>query len=273
MTVDNPQPDNTPWHASLPADLQSNQSITKHTNVEGLARAYVSASSMIGKNPDDFIPVPKDDAGRLAAFRKLGAVDKEDGIKVNLGADAPETVKTLTPALAKLAVEKGIHPSHVQAIVDTVSGHLKATDGKTAEERTAQHAKNIETLKGEFGTAYDAHVKLANDGIAKLETVAKLGEGGGARLLEKLNKAGLGTDPDVIKALAFVGDITAEDDSGAARGGAAGGSFGSGTASAYEAKAREYQTQSVIAKDPLERQRLQTLATQEWEKAAKAANG
>jgi len=260
---------NTPWHASLPDDLKTNPNVTKFESPEALARSYVSASHLIGKKPEDLIEVPKDDAGRLAAWRRLGAADKPDAYKINFAADAPESVKGLVPVLAKVAAEKGLHPSHVQAVAEALAGHAKQGATDEATKRDAKHTENINALKTRLGAGFDNHVKLANAGLAKAGE--KLGEGGAARLHDKLKDAGLATDPDVLDALALLGSLTAEDDSGAARGGESDGNnggFGSGTPSAHEAKALDYQRQAMNSKDQFERRRLNDLAEKEWAAAA-----
>lgn len=210
------------WHASLPEDLRGNASLTKFNDVETLARSYVSASGLIGKDPNSIIEVPKDDAGRLGAYRKLGALDKPEGYKFK--EHGHERAKPLGPLLAKVAAENGLHPAQAQKIYDAVAGHVVQGASDDTTKLDAQHAANVEALKGVWpADKFDERVRTANAGLAKLETAAGLGEGGSARLMEKLNKAGLGTDPDIMRALAVVGDLTAEDGSVPARGGAGGG--------------------------------------------------
>ena len=262
------------WHASLPEDLRGNASLTKFNDVETLARSYISASGLIGKDPNSVIDIPKDDAGRLSAYRKLGALDKPEGYKFK--EHTHERAKPLGPLLAKVAAENGLHPSQAQKIYDVVASHVVQGASDDTTKADAQHAANIEALKGVWpADKYDERVRTANNGLAHLEKAAGLGEGGSARLMEKLNKAGLGTDPDIMRALAVVGDLTAEDDSGAARGGGkgGGGNFNGATAASHEEKAREYQQQAVNSTDYAERKRLNGLAMVEYEKAAKIANG
>ena len=268
-----PAPAPATWHASLPEDLRGNASLMKFDDVETLARSYVSAAGLIGKDPNSIIEVPKDDAGRLGAYRKLGALDKPEGYKFK--EHAHERAKPLGPLLAKVAAENGLHPSQAQKIYDAVAGHVVQGASDDTTKLDAQHAANVEALKGVWpADKFDERVRTANAGLAKLETAAGLGEGGSARLMEKLNKAGLGTDPDIMRALAVVGDLTAEDSSVPARGGGGGtGGFNGSSAAAHEEKAREYQQQAIASTDHNERKRLNVLAAAEYEKAAKIANG
>ena len=42
------QPQETNWMSSLPSDLQTNDSLTKFSSVESLAKSYINAQGIIG---------------------------------------------------------------------------------------------------------------------------------------------------------------------------------------------------------------------------------
>ena len=89
----------------------------------------------------------------------------------------------LTPAQAQL-----VHDKFVERMIGTADGQMN--------EAADMQGQNEEALKKEFGTAFDERVAAAKRGIS---------EYGGDDLMGKLINAGLGSDPDVIRAFSKVG--------------------------------------------------------------------
>lgn len=255
------------FREALPDDLKQHPSLQKMTNIEHMARSYVSAQKMVGKDPDSIVELPKadDPDGRRAVLAKLGLPEKPEGYgELKPPEGAPEFLKPEGP-LAKGFIEAahklGVLPDQVSGMYEWFSGVMGEAAQAREAELNAEADENIRALQGEWGNAYDQRVAAANFAIDKL---------GGDELRNELDAAGLGASPVVLKALAQVGGIMAEDGVGDGRGTGKGSSFG-GVMTPDEArsKAREMQQIALNEKNPAERRRL----NEEAQKYYKMATG
>lgn len=260
-----------PWYSSLPEDLKADPSVTKFKTPEDLARSYVGLQKMAhNKDPDAFIPVPaSDDDGtqRRQVLQKLGLPDNPDGYELQAPKGAPEGFKPdteMAKAFQQEAHKLGILPDQARGLFEWY-GQLT---GQTMQGQQAKQQEmvqqNIEALQNDWGDAFDTRVRTANFAVNVLEE--KTGVGDGA-LLQKLNDAGLGNDPTVLKALYEMGRVYSE------QGQTAGGERGStnfGTApNEARAKGQELLRKAMDARNPAEMRRLNEEAQKYFKLAAK----
>lgn len=241
------------FREALPDDLKQHPSLQKMTNVEHMARSYVSAQKMVGKDPDSIVELPKadDPDGRRAVLAKLGLPEKPDGYeKLSLPEGAPEFMKPegqLAQGFMETAHKLGVLPDQVSGMYQWFSGVMGEAAQAQEAEKNAKADENIRALQGEWGNAYDQRVAAANFAIDKL---------GGEDLRAALDDAGLGASPVVLKALAQVGGLMAEDGVGDSRGGKGGPFGGAMTPDEARSKARDMQQAALNEKNPSERRRL-----------------
>lgn len=194
---------------ALPEDLRSHPSVAKAEKPEDFIRQAINAERLVGVDPSRVVTVPLegDDEGFRGALHKLGLPDTTEGYKLRAPQDKDgKPIEAFDPsksALARSFVEKaheaGVMPKQAQALYDWMVGHTQET--MQAREKQADEAfhRNVATLRERWGDNYDANVALADFAAGKMG------------IAEKLNRAGLGHDPDVLQALARYGKMLGED--------------------------------------------------------------
>jgi len=225
----------------LPQELREDPNIAKHQDLEGFARTFKHAQQMVGKDPSQIVEKPQDptDADQRRQFLShLGLPDTADGYQLQQPKDSEgnpiEAVPTdtdLAKGFIQKAHEVGILPDQAQELFDWFGQQVQETTTGQRQQTEQQAQQNIEQLKKEWGQAFDQNVRAANFAVEQLD------EGQDGSLREKLDRAGLGSDPEGIKGLSRIGKMMSED--GSAATGAEKGSSGFGNAMAPdEARAR-----------------------------------
>lgn len=243
--------------SALPEDLRDHPSIAKAEKPEDFIRQAINAEKLVGVNPNRVltIPEPGDTDGFRSALYKLGLPEAMDNYTIEPPKDADgnplqgfNTDTELAKGFLSKAHEAGVMPKQAEALyhwfAEQTQGHQKAQ----AEKAEQAFNENIATLKEQWGDNYDANLGLA-DFAAK-----KLG------ILDKVNDAGLGHDPDVLGALAQVGKLLGEDHEVTPG--------GSGNAAAgYREQAMDLLRRAQETRNPREAKRLNEEAQQFFAKA------
>lgn len=242
---------------TLPADLKSHTALAKITNVEHMARSYISAQKMIGKDPDRVVELPgaEDLEGRRAVLERLGLPKDTTGYKLEAPQGAPEFLAPKGPlaeGFTAAAHKLGILPDQAAGVYQWFAGAMSETAKMQASQEDAAHAENTRALQAKYGAAFDQNIAAANFGVDKV---------GGDELRALLDSKGLGTHPLVIEAFSQIGKMLAEDGIGDTRGGGGGNPFGGALApDEARAKARDLQAQAMKEPNMAERRRLNTEA-------------
>jgi hypothetical protein len=162
------------------------------------------------------IKVPGKDAKpeEVAAFRKaIGALDKPEDYKAALPKDyqLDEVQTALLASMQKAAADTGLPAPSFEQFTKAYFEFESQVQAKIGEELDAYMAESEAALKAEFGADYDKKARAA-----KLFIDAKLNVPEFARLLDETvtwngRKIQLGSHPAVVKAMALIGERTAED--------------------------------------------------------------
>jgi len=194
------------FHDQLPEDLRDDPSLQDIEDVGSLAKSYVHAQRMVGK---DKLAMPGEDATQEEIdefYNKLGRPETPDAYEL------PETPEDADPRFApdeefvgnfkEAAHKMGLTAQQTKDLYEWYQGEaqnrLEAVDkhlDQTYEESKA-------ALQKEYGKAFPEKMKAAK---------LALQEYGGDAVLEKLEKAGLANDADVVKAFVKAGEPLMED--------------------------------------------------------------
>jgi len=199
------EPLNIPsWRDDLPDDLKTNESLATITDVSALARSFVDTKSLVGANTIK-IPARDADEDQMGVFYdKLGRPAKSDDYEIP-SEGLPEGHMMSDEDRTKLKAT--FHKLGLTPVQAAMAYRELAQSGFDAGQSLTQQseqvaAANVEALKKQWGSAYDQNVDLAKSAVLKL---------GGEAFRDKLNAAGLGTDPVVLDALTKVGKMWADD--------------------------------------------------------------
>jgi len=184
----------TDWRSALPEDIRGEKSLSTFKDIGGLAKSYVESQKLIGGS----VRIPGSDAKpeEVSAFhRKLGVPEAPDKYELKTG---PWIDEPALQGFRQAAHKLGVPPAAAQGLLDWYGSVWEARQGNIGEE-----TKRVESqLKQEWGAAYEKHIALAQRTVREM---------GGEELLTFLDDSGLGNNPALIKMLARVGSILAED--------------------------------------------------------------
>ena len=201
LTLDN-------WRDSLDEDLQTSPSLADIKDVPSLAKSYVHAQKLIGR---DKVTIPPQDAPaeeRLQVMDKLGRPDAPDKYSLSLADDVPEGVKshmvqTGTEAWFRQVVhDAGLLPWQAENLWKAWGALQSEIHNQASSSQQEAMAGMEKAIKTEWGNAYDEKVKLAQ------ATFAKFGDENSAQFLEQ---TGLGNHPAMLKMFAKIGEAIGED--------------------------------------------------------------
>lgn len=172
----------------LTGDLQSNEHVLKHQNINELVQAYVDYAA----KADRLIEVPGDDADDatrdafLDRFRPATPEEYQlsappDGVPYSSEAEA---------AFRTLAHQLGLTQQQAKQLHQY---DVERTQAAIAQQQTAQKQK-LEALRKDWGDAFDANVKEAQAAFKEIATQLE-----DDSLAERMVKTGYGNDPDMLR--------------------------------------------------------------------------
>ena len=193
------------WADSLPEDIRKDPSLSTIKTLPDLAKSYVNAQKMIGK---DKIPVPDakhaTEADWLAVYHKLGAPTKVDDFKFKLpdGLDEKTVDAGFMTKIKEAAVAAGVAPWQFEKIFNAYHEVATTKIGESDKEFETVRNTDIDNLKKEWGQAYENQIKKANVAFQELLKPEER-----KRLIED----GIAGHPSVVKILANAAKMLTPD--------------------------------------------------------------
>lgn len=194
-------PEGKEWLKGADLDIIKDPSLQSIPDVATLAKSYVHAQKMVGK---DKVVVPDANSSEedwAAFYRKAGLPESIDTYELS----APEGLYSdeQAAAIKQLAFENNIMPSQMAKILEAQKGFLDERTTTEAEQDQELVEQALAELKEEWGEeGYNANV-------AKAQTVIE--EFAPEGFTEYLEETGLGDDPMMIKLLSKIGENLTED--------------------------------------------------------------
>lgn len=200
------------WYAELPEDLHPQ--VEKFDTVEDLAKGYANAESMIGSS----VRIPSEDAeaGQWDQFKeKLRDVpgitmmpngDDEQGwsdLYSTLGRPGESSAYEIDDAgFAELAHANNLTTNQARNLYEAYMG----AENQKNEQRQIELQGLMESLKEEWGAAYEQNGRRAQQAVEYLDKKIKAG----GELTRALHEPGMGDHPLLIKALSAIGEMLGE---------------------------------------------------------------
>lgn len=164
VTSDNGSANEQKWYSSLNEEYRNHPSVTKFTDVNGMAKSYLALESLMGQEK---IPVPKgaDDTNAWALYNKAFNVP-ETSDKYDFKIEGFEDVDLS-------AYKEIMHKHHLSNEVanDLLTQHLQAfTEYENLRIQEIEKAKDEATtsLKKEWGLKFDENLKTAKNFLEKM---------------------------------------------------------------------------------------------------------
>lgn len=202
-----PPADTTPrfvddgWLKGVELDVANDPSMKAIKDLQGLAKSYVHAQRMVGK---ERVLLPNEKATDQEwknFFSKIGLPEEKD---YQLGIDdkASALGKEVIDEFKKLAYAQNLLPKQATEVLKYIDGKLKAkNEASVAQEAEAIKAE-IDGLKQEWGDAFPNKLKHCQ------RVVSMFGDEGFQKYLDE---SGLGNDTKFIKFINKIGESLHED--------------------------------------------------------------
>lgn len=164
----------------LPDDLKSAPTFRNFTGdtlndvVGKLAKSYVSAQSLVGLDKNAVLKIPstpEDKEGWSAVYDKLGRPKeaKEYGIdEVAKAVEFDGIDGKFVEAISAKAHEMGVPKQAMQELAKMYFEHTKSGMTASQQEAEAMAQKYVDTVKKEFGDAYEARMKKITGTLSKV---------------------------------------------------------------------------------------------------------
>tara|TARA_R100001369_G_C3312501_1_gene167576 strand:- start:879 stop:1706 length:828 start_codon:yes stop_codon:yes gene_type:complete len=193
------------WRDSLPDDLKSNNSLSKFSDVSTLAKSYINAEQMIGK---DKMVVPGDNTTEDEwndIYTKLGRPSDAGSYELNVALEEGQEIDpTLFSGFKEAAHANGLSPKQAQGILDYYGKISQQGMEQDANSSVLAQESNARELREEWGRSYD-------DNLAKAASIGKQYLGEDAFQLQMADGSMLGDNPTLIKGLAKLAMVMSED--------------------------------------------------------------
>lgn len=199
------------WKQGLPADYINSPTMQKFSDdKDGLSKAIESHLNLERLLGHQKIPLPKDDKDieGIKLFNKaLGVPDSPDGYGLK-DAVLPESLKEMSfdkKTFAEVMHKRGVPPRYVNGLWEDYQAMTLGAYNKYNETNSAHLAELTNSLRAEFGDAYDSKVELGQMVINKFSA---------DKDMEDFITASMLKDPRGVKFLAMIGSQFAENQIG-----------------------------------------------------------
>tara|TARA_R100001594_G_scaffold33685_2_gene62433 strand:- start:13579 stop:14445 length:867 start_codon:yes stop_codon:yes gene_type:complete len=199
------EPASEDWKGGLSDELRDHPSLKKYSSVENLAKGYINASSMLGK---DKLVKPNNEDEWNEFYTEMGRPEGATGYKFTYEAEVPEELQAYTEgrvdAFKETAYKLGLTSEQADGLHRWyMEGNVENANSITRQvEDIQKEAEN--DLRQEWGNAFDQKVNHAQ---------AALNEFGTPELVEYLESSRLGDNPHLVRTFAKIAESMMEDGS------------------------------------------------------------
>lgn len=188
------------WKDSLPEDIRGHSSLSQIQDMNGLARSYIHAQSMVGKK-GVVVPGEKATDEEWGAFYK--SIGQPEADKYEIAAPKDKQINPdMFKAFKEMAHKSGLLPKQAQKLFDWYAGQEESAMKAQSEQKQALTKQELADLQKEWGGGYDKNISLAKLAVDEV---------GGPEFKQYLEQSGLGNDVRVIKLMSKVGALLGED--------------------------------------------------------------
>jgi len=179
-----PPPAETSWKDSLPDDIKMDPTLATFTDVSALAKSYVNAQKLIGKDKISLPDKHATDEDWQNIYNKLGLPKDVKEYQVEVAKDAGLD-ESFINQFKESAHKAGILPKQAKKLLDWYTEASKGAIGAYQGDIANKQAANAEALKKEWGAAYDKNMLATNlvmkdfgdEETAKFFSEAKMADG------------------------------------------------------------------------------------------------
>ena len=198
------QPVAKTWKEAISEEFRNDPNIEKFTEIDALAKSYINATQMIGK---DKVAVPNknstDDQWN-EVYDKLGRPESADKYSLNAKSEVVPIDDNAIKQFAENAHQLGLNNKQAQGILEFYKNNMEGMAQQAKVDTETAQVQAEQQLRQEWGREFESNVKKAG-ALAKANM--------NPEILDMQLKDGmrLGDHPEIIKGFAKIAGMMSED--------------------------------------------------------------
>jgi len=198
------QPVAKTWKEAISEEFRNDPNIEKFTEIDALAKSYINATQMIGK---DKVAVPNknstDDQWN-EVYDKLGRPESAEKYSLNAKSEVVPIDEQAIKQFAENAHQLGLNNKQAQGILEFYKNNMEGMAQQAKVDTETAQAQSTQQLRQEWGREFDTNIKKAG-ALAKANM--------NPEILDMQLKDGmrLGDHPEIIKGFAKIAGMMSED--------------------------------------------------------------
>jgi len=198
------QPVAKTWKEAISEEFRNDPNIEKFTEIDALAKSYINATQMIGK---DKVAVPNknstDDQWN-EVYDKLGRPESAEKYSLNAKSEVVPIDDNAIKQFAENAHQLGLNNKQAQGILEFYKNNMEGMAHQAKVDTETAQAQSTQQLRQEWGREFDTNIKKAG-ALAKANM--------NPEILDMQLKDGmrLGDHPEIIKGFAKIAGMMSED--------------------------------------------------------------
>jgi hypothetical protein len=198
------QPVAKTWKEAISEEFRNDPNIEKFTEIDALAKSYINATQMIGK---DKVAVPNKNSTEdqwNEVYDKLGRPESADKYTLNAKSEVVPIDEGAIKQFAENAHQLGLNNKQAQGILEFYKNNMESMAQQAKVDTETAQAQSEQQLRQEWGREFDTNVKKAG-ALAKANM--------NPEILDMQLKDGmrLGDHPEIIKGFAKIAGMMSED--------------------------------------------------------------
>jgi len=198
------QPVAKTWKEAISEEFRNDPNIEKFTEIDALAKSYINATQMIGK---DKVAVPNKNSTEdqwNEVYDKLGRPESADKYSLNAKSEVVPIDDNAIKQFAENAHQLGLNNKQAQGILEFYKNNMEGMAQQAKVDTETAQTQSEQQLRQEWGREFDTNVKKAG-ALAKANM--------NPEILDMQLKDGmrLGDHPEIIKGFAKIAGMMSED--------------------------------------------------------------
>ena len=198
------QPVAKTWKEAISEEFRNDPNIEKFTEIDALAKSYINATQMIGK---DKVAVPNKNSTEdqwNEVYDKLGRPESADKYSLNAKSEVVPIDENAIKQFAENAHQLGLNNKQAQGILEFYKNNMEGMAQQAKVDTETAQAQSEQQLRQEWGREFDTNIKKAG-ALAKANM--------NPEILDMQLKDGmrLGDHPEIIKGFAKIAGMMSED--------------------------------------------------------------
>jgi hypothetical protein len=198
------QPVAKTWKESISEEFRNDPNIEKFTEIDALAKSYINATQMIGK---DKVAVPNKNSTEdqwNEVYDKLGRPESADKYSLNAKSEVVPIDDNAIKQFAENAHQLGLNNKQAQGILEFYKNNMEGMAQQAKVDTETAQVQSEQQLRQEWGREFESNVKKAG-ALAKANM--------NPEILDIQLKDGmrLGDHPEIIKGFAKIAGMMSED--------------------------------------------------------------